>query len=236
MFNEHSLLALIPARDGSKGLVGKNTMDCAGRPLIEWSISAAQNVNFFDDVLVSTDSKKIADIAINAGASVPFLRPDELAKDSASMLDVVKHTWKNYLDSNGKNFDYIVVLQATSPLRTASHILSAIELFFKKSKSTKDTLASAYEIDKKYGWLMQTENNTSYINFCFDIDTKNPQRQKLKPLYLPNGAIYIMKGSEIDSGFYHNNTIPFIMDIKDSVDIDNIEDFISAENMLLNIK
>ena len=232
MFSKRSLLALIPARSGSKGLPDKNIVKCAGKPLIELTISAAKNVNFIDDVLVSTDSEKIADIATNAGASVPFLRPDELATDDASIINVVKHAWENHLASNGRNFDYVVLLQATSPLRVSSHIISAIELYFKKFKSEKDTLASVYEVDKKNGWLMQSDNNNGYINFCFDLSTKNPQRQKLRPLYLPNGAIFIIKGSEIDGGIYHKNTIPFFMDVVDSIDIDTAEDLRKAENIL----
>jgi CMP-N-acetylneuraminic acid synthetase len=233
MFERNSLLALVPARSGSKGLLNKNIMDFAGKPLIEWTISAAKSVSFFDDILVSTDSNKIADIAINAGASVPFLRPNELATDSASMLDVVKHAWKNYLAPNGKPFDYIVLLQPTSPLRISTHIFSAVRLFFEKCQSEQDTLASVYEVNKKNGWLMQKEDKNSYINFCFDLNKNNPQRQQLKPFYLPNGAIFIIKGSEIDAGIYHNNTIPFVMDISDSDDIDSMEDFRKAEDVIL---
>ena len=228
-------MALIPARLGSKGLPGKNIINCAGKPLINWSISAAKNVDFFDDVLVSTDSVKIADLARQAGASVPFLRPDEFATDDASILNVVKHAWENHLAPNGEYFDYVVLLQPTSPLRTSSHIISAIKLYFKELQNEKDTMASVYEVDKKNGWLMQFDNDTNYINFCFDWDTKNPQRQKLRPLYLPNGAIFIIKGSEIDGGIYHKNTIPFVMDVADSEDIDTIEDLRKSENILLKI-
>jgi len=232
MFCEHSLLALIPARLGSKGLPDKNIINCAGKPLINWSISAAKNVDFFDDVLVSTDSVKIADLARQAGASVPFLRPDEFATDDASILNVVKHAWENHLAPNGDYFDYVVLLQPTSPLRTSSHIISAIKLYFKELQSENDTLASVHQVDKKNGWLMQSENDTGYINFCFDVTEKNPQRQKLKPFYLPNGAIFIIKGSEVDGGIYHKNTIPFVMDTADSLDIDTIEDLKKVENIL----
>ena len=126
-----------------------------------------------------------------------------------------------------------MLLQATSPLRNAKHIKSAVRKFFKEQNSQKDTLASVYEVDKKNGWLMETDQNSDYINFCFDIAI-NPQRQKLKPLYLPNGAIFIIKGSEIDSGIYHKNTIPFVMDISDSEDIDTISDFNKAEDINTN--
>lgn len=234
MFNNYSLLALIPARSGSKGLVEKNIMNCAGKPLIDWTISAAKNVNFFDDVLVSTDSEKIAEIAKYSGASVPFIRPYDLATDQSNLTDVVKHAWENHMTSDGKKFDYVVLLQATSPLRTDLHIISAIEHFFRESKSNMDTLASVYEVDKKNGWLMQTNDYGPYINFCFEFAKNNPQRQELNNLYLPNGAIFIVKGSEIDHGIYHANTIPFEMSLNVSIDIDNIEDFKKAENMLMS--
>jgi CMP-N,N'-diacetyllegionaminic acid synthase len=127
MFRELRILALIPARSGSKGLPGKNVLNFSGKPLIEWSISAAKHANYIDDVLVSTDSQNIADIAKNAGANVPFLRPFELSTADASIVDVIKHVWKTYLTSDGKNFDYVVLLQPTSPLRDSSHIVSANE-------------------------------------------------------------------------------------------------------------
>jgi CMP-N,N'-diacetyllegionaminic acid synthase len=236
MFREYSLLALIPARSGSQGLPGKNIMNFGGKPLIEWSILGAKNANYIDDVLVSTDSLNIADIAKDAGANVPFLRPDDLSTADASMIDVVKHVWKSYFALDGKNFDYVVLLQPTSPLRDSSHIVSAIEYYFDNIKSEEDTLVSVRKVDQKYGWLMESDLNNSYINFCFDSDLKNPQRQKLKPLFLPNGAIYIIKGSEIDAGIYHNHTIPFLMDNEISHDIDTLEDFKRAENSFNRLK
>jgi CMP-N,N'-diacetyllegionaminic acid synthase len=232
MFNDFSLLAVIPARSGSKGLIDKNIMQCAGKPLIEWSISAAKDVDFFDDVIVSTDSETIATIARNAGASVPFIRPEEFASDDASIISVIKHAWENHRTFDGKSFDYIVILQPTSPLRDVLHINSAIKLYFEKYKSENDTLASVYKVDKKNAWLMQSDTNDEYINFCLKVDLGNPQRQKLVPLYLPNGSIYILKGESIDNGIYHKRTIPFLMDVADSEDVDTIEDFQRAENAL----
>lgn len=93
MYAGFSVLALIPARGGSKGLPNKNVLDCAGKPLIEWTIAAARGASAIDDVLVSTDADDIAAVSRRAGASVPFLRPTELAGDESSMLDVIRHTW-----------------------------------------------------------------------------------------------------------------------------------------------
>jgi CMP-N-acetylneuraminic acid synthetase len=233
MYKNLSLLAVIPARGGSKGLPNKNILDCAGKPLIEWTITAAKNVHYIDDVLVSTDSEAIAAVAKRAGASVPFLRPRELATDDSSMLDAVKHAWESHLNAEGKHFDYIVLLQPTSPLRTKTHINEAIEFYFRNYQSDKDTLVSVYQVSQKNGWLMQTEDESGYIRFCLDVSSKNPQRQKLKPYYLPNGSIFIVRGSALKEGLYRQNTIPFIMDASDSLDIDSIDEFNDAHQILL---
>lgn len=232
MYGDFSLLALVPARGGSKGLPNKNTLDCAGKPLIEWTISAAQSVNFIDDVLVSTDSDAIAEISRRSGASVPFLRPAELATDDSSMVDAVKHAWENHRNAQGKCFDYVVLLQPTSPLRTSAHIHDAIEFYFKNRRSDDDTLASVYQVSQKHGWLMQSPGESDYIKFCMDVSAKNPQRQKLRPYFLPNGAIYIVRGSALSGGFYSDKTLPFVMDATDSVDIDALADLNDAEALL----
>ena len=97
MYNNYTLLAVIPARGGSKGLPNKNILECAGKPLLDWTIAAAFNSSLIDAVLVSTDSADIASIAKRAGALVPFLRPDDLARDDSSTIDAVEHAWENQL-------------------------------------------------------------------------------------------------------------------------------------------
>lgn len=232
MFGDSSLLAFIPARGGSRGLPDKNILECAGKPLIEWTISAARAVSFIDDVLVSTDSVDIGEVSRRAGASVPFLRPSELATDAASLRDAIRHAWENHTAASGKRFDYIVVLQPTSPLRTAAHIGAAVEFYFRNRRSADDTLASVYQVAQKFGWLMQPEQESPYIRFCMDVSMQNPQRQELKPYYLPNGAIFIVRGEALDAGLYTRKTLPFVMDARDSTDIDTRDDFVEAEGRL----
>lgn len=233
MYDSFSLLALIPARGGSKGLPNKNVLDCAGKPLIEWTISAALDASAIDDVLVSTDADDIAAVSRRAGASVPFLRPAELARDDSSMLDVIKHAWEAHADANGRRFDYIILLQPTSPLRTSAHIAEAVEFFFKNRRSNDDTLASVYPVGQKHGWLMQASGDGDYIRFCMDVRSSNPQRQNLKPYYLPNGAIFILRGGSFEDGLYRENTLPYVMGATVSVDIDTLEDFEIAAASLL---
>lgn len=232
MYKDFSLLAFIPARGGSKGLPNKNILDCAGKPLIEWTISAASAVGYIDDVLVSTDSTDISEVSRQAGASVPFLRPDALATDSASLHDAIQHAWENHTAPTGRSFDYIVVLQPTSPLRTAAHIAAAIEFYFSNRRSEDDTLASVYQVGQKFGWLMQPEPESPYIRFCLDISSKNPQRQALKPYFLPNGAIFIVRGAALSAGLYTSQTLPFVMDALESIDIDTRDDLLQAEGRL----
>jgi CMP-N,N'-diacetyllegionaminic acid synthase len=232
MYGDSSLLAVIPARGGSKGLPGKNILDCAGRPLIEWTIATAKAVRLLDDVLVTTDSPEIAEVSRNAGASVPFLRPDELATDDASLLKVVQHAWEQHRTREGVRFDYVVVLQPTSPLRTAAHIEDAVAYYFKNRKGETDTLASVYDVGAKYGWLMQNSDAGDYIRFCMDVQTQNPQRQKLKRYFMPNGAIFIVQGAALAAGFYTPHTLSYVMSAADSIDVDSIDDLAAARQIL----
>lgn len=227
-----SLLALIPARSGSKGLPNKNVLNCAGKPLIEWTIAAAHGAVEIDEIIVSTDSENIAAVSANAGASVPFIRPASLAADNSSMLDVIKHAWENHLDSNGRYFDYVVLLQPTSPLRSSTHISEAIRLYFRSRRSDEDTLASVHPVNSKYGWLMERVGTGGYIEFCRDVRQENPQRQELPSFFLPNGAIFVIKGDNIAGGIYHSSTLSYVMDPRDSIDIDTQEDFRLAEETL----
>jgi CMP-N,N'-diacetyllegionaminic acid synthase len=229
MYADSSLLGLIPARGGSKGLPKKNILNCAGKPLIEWTIAAALGVDQIDDVVVTTDDEEIARAARCAGASVPLLRPSALAADDSSILDVIRHAWESRLDGKGRRFDYIVLLQPTSPLRTSIHVRDAIELYFRNRSSEEDSLASVYQVSQKFGWLMQVGVCGRYAHFCLDVSTRNPQRQNLAPYLLPNGAIFIVKASTLEAGLYRKNTLPFLMSINDSVDVDTYEDFNEAE-------
>lgn len=232
MHSDSRLIAIIPARGGSKGLPNKNVLECAGKPLIEWTISAAKSVDFIDEVLVSTDSEEIATVSRRAGASVPFLRPGEFATDDASLLQAIRHAWEKHPATADARYDYIVVLQPTSPLRTGAHIVAAIKHYFENRKSDEDTLASVCQVSSKFGWLMQSAEESEYIRFCLDVHAQNPQRQGLKQYYLPNGAIFIVKGTALAGGLYRKNTLPFVMSVRDSIDIDTFDDLAAAEKIL----
>lgn len=128
MYQNKTFLAIIPARGGSKGLPGKNIKELCEKPLIAWSIEAGLRSKCLDEVMVTTDCKNIAGVSKQYGASVPFLRPDELASDTATSFDAIKHTIEYYKNELNKEFDYIVLLEPTSPLRESSDINKAIEV------------------------------------------------------------------------------------------------------------
>jgi len=224
------ILAIIPARSGSKGLSGKNIIECAGKPLIAWSIEAALKSKYITQVLVTTDAEEIAKVAKNYGAWVPFLRHQGLAQDDSSITDVVKDVLCN-ADVKMFNYKIVVLLQPTSPLRTAQHIDDAVELYSKLKSSALDTLVSVYQEDSKGLLLFGINSDGGYLYSHSGLDLKNPRRQNLPKCYAPNGAIFIAQTGGF-SGFYSKNTIPFIMDKDISVDIDYVDDLRLAEKML----
>lgn len=144
MYKDKKTLAIIPARGGSKGIPYKNIMNINGKPLIAYSIEAAKQSKYIDYILVSTDDDKIKEVSLQYGASVPFLRPEEISNDTAKSIDVVIHGI-NYLKESGEEFDYVVLLQPTSPLRTSQDIDEAIEILI---KNEKESLVSVCEVEE----------------------------------------------------------------------------------------
>ena len=226
MFKDHSILAVIPARGGSKGIPGKNIIEVAGRPLIAYTLEAAKNSRFIDYVLVSTDSEEIADAARKYGGEVPFLRPDELASDTAKTIDAVLHCVKE-MEKLGKSFDTVILLQPTSPLRTAKDIDGAIELFFKNGEKS---LVSVSELDVNPVLIRRVEDGRAVpiLN-----ESSTVRRQDFKKYYRVNGAIYINKASELGSETSLNdNETAYIMDSSHCIDIDSMEDIEELKRQL----
>jgi CMP-N,N'-diacetyllegionaminic acid synthase len=230
MYNHKKILAFIGARKGSKGLKNKNILNLCGRPLICWTIQAALGSKYIDRTLISTDGENIARISKAAGADVPFLRPAKLATDKAPIEGAIRHAL-DWIEKNDKNsYDYLLLLQPTSPLRTSRHIDDAIKHYFRHRQTPGDTLVSVNRASPKTGWLMG-KNSKGYIDFCFGL--QDHRRQNIPSYYLPNGLIYLAPTKVIRRvGFYSSHTLPFVMDEKASVDIDSREDFKHALKML----
>lgn len=231
MYKGNSLLGIIPARGGSKGLPNKNIKVCAGKPLIEWTISAANGSQYLDRVIVSTDSKDIANVAKECNCDVPFLRPRELASDTSAIMDAVHHALAR-LNDEGETYEHVVLLQPTSPLRTSNDIDRAIEMYFEVGDCNERTLISVYRADAKYALLMH-KNGSGFMEFALPIDISNPRRQVLPECFLPNGAIYIGNMAYSNTSFYGDKTIMYEMPINRSVDVDTIDDLNQAEKLLL---
>ena len=226
-----NILALIPARGGSKGLPRKNIKPLLGKPLIGWTIEQANNSKYIDKVIVSTDDEEIAKISKEYDAEVPFLRPKELARDDSPTIDTITHAI-NWFEEMGEFFNIIVLLQPTSPLRTTSDIDKAIELFLNNKKAL--SLVSVKENEHPPFWSFKIENNL--IKPLFGDEYFKKRRQELPKSYMPNGAIYI---SYVDvlkeyNSFYTPKTIAYIMPSERSIDIDNEFDFLLVEFVLRN--
>ncbi len=223
MVGSKRLLAVIPARGGSKRLPRKNVLDLAGKPLIAWTIQEALNCKYIDQVIVSTDDKEISDISKEYGADVPFFRPSELATDEAKTVDVVLHLLDE-LEKVGERYDYIILLQPTSPLRTAQNIDESVELLQMKNS---DAVISVCESEHPPLWCNVLPDDMSMDNFL-DASVKNKRSQDLPKQYRINGAIYISSVKKLkkeNSFFLSNNCIAYIMKQNVSIDIDTIDDF-----------
>jgi len=232
MPEKRSILAFIGARAGSKGLPDKNILGFGGKPLIRWTIEAALQASGLGRVVVSTDSEKIADAARAAGADVPFLRPEELARDDVPVAAAVQHCVDWFRDMRGERFEYALCLQPTSPLRTAAHIDEALSLYFREPRGPETTLVSVVEAPRKSAWLLRPSEG-GRIRFCFPQEPGKQVRQKNPVFYYPNGAIYLSPSPVIEKfGFYGPDTLCYPMPSSASFDIDSREDFLAAQAAL----
>ncbi|BAI79872.1 acylneuraminate cytidylyltransferase [Deferribacter desulfuricans SSM1] len=226
MYKDKTILAIIPARGGSKRLPNKNILPLAGKPLISWTIEASLGSKFLDKIIVTSDSDKILDIAKEYEV-LTIKRPTELATDTASTIEVVEHVLSNI----DKKFDFIVLLQPTSPLRTAKHIDEAIEFLFEKNA---DAVISVCEVDHSPLWCNTLPEGLDMSNFLSD-DIKGKRSQDLPKFYRINGAIYICKTEkflEEDTFFIKDNIYAYIMDKMSSIDIDDEFDLKLAEILM----
>ena len=211
-------LAIIPARGGSKGLLRKNLREASGRPLIAWTILAAQSSTLIDHTVLSSDDNEIITAAKQWNCDVPFKRPANLAQDTTSSLEVVLHAI-----SELPGFDYVVLLQPTSPLRSSDDIDSAISLMIHKGAQSCVSLCETSESP----FLMRTIREDGSISNVVTAAQEATRRQDLPSTYLLNGAIYI---AQIDwllknNTFLNNETIGFVMPKDRSIDIDSLDDF-----------
>lgn len=219
MINGNSVVAIIPARGGSKGIKDKNIIDLCGKPLLAYSIEAALNCKYIDDVVVSTDSEKIADVARQYGASVPFIRPASLAGDESKTIDVIIHVIEE-LKKTGINYDTMVLIQATSPLRDCNDIEGALEKYIRNDKKSLVAVSKVSDSPILIRRLID-ENHMENLLSC----DSTVRRQDMPQYYRVNGSIYINSVNELSQNTsFNDNVVPYIIDETHAVDIDELKD------------
>ncbi len=221
------VLAIVPARCGSKGFPSKNIAKIKGKTLLEFAVQVALDCKLVDDVYISTDCKKYEDLAIGAGANSLGLRPKALATDKAKSVDVVIDIL-NKLDE--KSYDYVVLLQPTAPIREPKDIENMINLIEEKEA---DASVSLVELEEPHPYKLKSVNSQNgYVRSFIKDTTSEVDRQSLPKVYALNGALYVTKVKNIlnEKTFLPKKTIPYIMNT--NINIDNEEDFIFLQAML----
>ena len=226
------MLVLIPARLGSKGLKNKNIKNFHGKPLIAHTIIAAKKVKKVNRIIVVTESKKIKKIAEKFGAEVPFLRPKRLATSSSLAIDSYIYTIKKIQKNEKKKIRTFMVLLPTSPLRNSNHITKALNKFNSKKH---DSLISVSRSDIPISWNKILDKK-GFLKEIFIENGILKNRQHSRASYIPNGAIYIFKFALLEKyrKYIFKKTIAFIMDKRNSIDIDNIGEFNLAKKYFKN--
>jgi CMP-N,N'-diacetyllegionaminic acid synthase len=232
MISDKKLLAIIPARGGSKRLPRKNVLDLAGKPLIAWTIDAALQSKYIDRIVVSTDDQEIADVSKQYGADIPFMRPDKLATDGATSVDVVLHLL-DQLETD-EEYDYIILLQPTSPLRTTQNIDESVELLQSKNS---DSVISVCKAEHSPLWCNTLPEDDDLCGFITE-SIVNKRSQDLEQYYRLNGAIYLccINSLKKESTFFlKSNCLAYKMEQEQSVDIDTKVDFMLAEILVASV-
>ena len=224
------ILGVIPARGGSKGIKGKNIYPLAGHPLISYTIQSAQKSACLNQFIVSTDSEEIATLVREYGAQTPFIRPAHLSSDSALAIDVMKHAILEIEKIDKIQYDFLVMLQPTTPLKVGEDIDKAVD---KLIRTGCDTVISMVDVGANHPTRMYTIEDDQLVSVMDEGISLRP-RQELPSIYIRNGAIYACKREIL---FEYNSLIgpdcrPYVMPLERSVNIDCITDMILAEYLI----
>ncbi len=230
MYKNKKILAIIPARGGSKGLPGKNIKELCGKPLIAWSIEQAKASKYIDEIFVSTDSREITDVAEQFGIYVPFLRPEELAKDTSPSSEFITHTIE-YFRNKGVEYDYILLLEPTSPLRDIEDIDNGIKILI-NNKNAKSIVGVCKSEETHPAFLVNISKNGFLKPYLDKMTVK--RRQDLDDIFFFEGSLYISDVSYFlkEQTFYHSKTLPFIFEKYKSFEVDDLVDFYIIEKLM----
>ncbi len=229
---DEKILAVIPARGGSKGVPRKNIRQLGDRPLIAYTIQTALAVReMLHRVIVSTDDEEIAGVARQYGAEVPFMRPAELGADKARMVPVLQHAVRFVEDQDQLHLDWVLLLQPTTPYRAVEDIRAAVRL---ARAGGCDSVISVVQVFHVHPILMKRIENDQLVPFSIEEKEGTRRQDYQPPAYMRNGAIYLTRRD----GLMENNSIwgktirPYVMPEERSVNIDSEIDFLIAEQML----
>ena len=224
------ILSLITARGGSKRLPGKNTRPLDGKPLVLWSIDVVKNIPQICNILVSTDDTKTAEICRGAGASVPWLRPAELASDEASSVDVAIHALDWYED-NREKVDGLLLMQPTSPFRTEASVREGIRIF--TENAGKYPVLGVSRTSSHPMWMLKIEND--FMKPLMAESGFGLRSQDLPPVYSVNGSFYLISPAQLreNKSFISELTLPLLINSDfEAIDIDTEHDWAIAESLL----
>lgn len=230
MINSKSVLALVTARGGSKGLPGKNLRPLLGKPLIAWSIEHGLASRYVDDVVVSTDDEGIASAARAHGAQLPFMRPAELASDTATSVDVILHA-VDTLAGEGRRYDLLVLLEPTSPLREPADIDRALETLLANPQA--ESIVGVAKVESGHpAFLLRRDGDFLAPYSQQEFGAK--RRQDISELFFLEGTVYVswVESLRRRRGFYHERTLPHIVPKYKSFEIDDITDFVVVEALM----
>lgn len=224
-------IAIIPARGGSKGLPGKNIKHLLGKPLIAWSIEQAQASKYIDEVFVSTDSEETADIAKEYGVPVPSLRPAEISTDTSPSSEFIIYTL-NLLREQGKEFDYVILLEPTSPLRKEDDLDNAITKLL--STPDADGIISLGKVHMEHPSIVKIVDQDGHVRPYVEREKRILRRQEADDAYFPYGVIYMTSCDNFynTKSFYSGKVIPFFIERWQNYEIDDLYDFLCIETIL----
>ena len=232
MISDRRVIAVIPARGGSKGLPGKNIRPLLGKPMIAWSIEQALNTPEIDTVVVTTDSEEIASVARDYGAEVPFLRPHELSTDEAMSIDVVMHCLEFYRTQRNQEFDYVLLLEPTSPLRECDDLSKIISLLRSREMEANAVISVGEVQEHPMSQFIMEEKK--YLQELI-IDCKTETRRQDKPVfYISYGGVYLVKNDVLlsEKSFYPHRSLGFPLKRYQNYDVDDLYDFIALEAVM----
>ena len=233
MINGQRILCIVPARAGSKGLPGKNVRLLGGKPLLTWPISAALESSHVDRVIISTDSQEYADIAVDAGADAPFLRPDELASDHSPSIDFIIHALDK-LAQSGDHYDWLLLLEPTSPLTEAADVDAAIAMLA-AADGLAESVVGVTAMESQHPAYSVTRHPDGRIApLQGQRFADMPRRQDLTPMFNLDGSLYLSTVSALrrERNFCHDRTFGYVSSQEKALEVDSLTDFICIEALL----